>query len=70
MGFKRSRKIPLAPWNNGMTENFMHNLKKLVQTAAQECLDWRQELQRLLCAYRGTPHTMTDRSPAELLFNG
>ena len=70
MGFKHGRKIPLAPWTNGMAENFMHNLKKLLQTSAQEHLDWRPELQRLLRAYRGTPHSMTGKTPAELLFNG
>ena len=70
MGFHHGPKIPLAPWTNGMVENFMHNLKKLMQTAATEHLNWRQELQRLLRAYRGTPHTVTGRSPAEVLFNG
>ena len=70
MGFTHGLKIPLAPWTNGMVENFMRNLKKLLQTSAQEHHNWRQELHRFLRAYRGTPHTLTGRSPAELLFNG
>ncbi|XP_057312276.1 uncharacterized protein LOC130653780 [Hydractinia symbiolongicarpus] len=70
MEFKHGPKIPLAPWTNGMVENFMHNLKKLLQTSLQEHLNWRHELQRLLRTYRGTPHTVTGRRPAEVLFNG
>ena len=70
MGFKHGPKVPLAPWTNGMVENFMHNLGKLLQTSDQERCNWREELQRMLRAYRGTPHTVTGQSPASVLFNG
>ena len=45
-------------------------LGKVIQTAEEEKLNWRQELQRFLRAYRATPHSMTHMSPAALLFNG
>ena len=70
MGFKHTKKTPYTPWANGMAENFMKNLGKVIQTAEEEKLNWRQELQRFLRAYRATPHLMTHMSPAALLFNG
>ena len=70
MGFEHKKKIPYAPWANGTAENFMKNLGKLIETAQEEKLNWRQELHKFLRAYRATPHPMTKKSPASLLFNG
>ena len=70
MGFKHTKKTPYIPWANGMAENFMKNLGKVIQTAEEEKLNWQQELQRFLRAYRAAPHLMTHMSPAALLFNG
>ncbi|XP_065067008.1 uncharacterized protein K02A2.6-like [Rhopilema esculentum] len=70
MGFEHKKKIPYAPWANGMAENFMKNLGKIIRSSTEERLNWRQELQKYLRAYRATPHTMTKHSPASLLFNG
>ena len=70
MGFEHKKKIPYAPWANGTAENFMKNLGKLIETAQEEKLNWRQELHKFLRAYRATPHPMTNKSPASLLFNG
>ena len=70
MGFKNTKKIPYAPWANGMVENFMKNLNKVIETANEEKRNWRQEMHKFLRAYRATPHTMTQKPPATLLFNG
>ena len=70
MGFEHTKKTPYALWANGMAENFMKNLGKVIQTAEEEKLNWRQEVKRLLRAYRAAPHSMTHTSPAALLFNG
>jgi len=70
MGFEHSKKIPYTPWANGTAENFMKNLGKLIETSLEEKLNWRQELHKFLRAYRATPHPMTKKSPASLLFNG
>ena len=48
----------------------MKNLGKLIRSSTEERLNWRQELQKYLRAYRATPHEMTKHSPANLLFNG
>ena len=55
---------------NGIAENFMKNLGKLICSSTEERLNWKQELQKYLWAYRATPYTMTKHSPASLLFNG
>ena len=55
---------------NGTAENFMKNLGKVIETAQEEKLNWRQELHKFVRAYRATPHPMTKQSPASLLFNG
>ena len=70
MSFEHGPKIPLAPWRNRMVENFMHNTVKVLQTSQEQHLNWRQELQRFLQSYRATPHAMTGRSPAVVVFNG
>ena len=40
MGFKHTPKIPYTPWANGTAENFMKTLRKLMQTASEEHLNW------------------------------
>ena len=70
LGFQHKKKIPLAPWANGMIERFNKSLGKVVRTAQVEGQNWKQELQKFLRAYRSTPHSMTGLTPAELLFNG
>ena len=51
MGFEHTKKIPYTPWANGTAENFMKNLGKLIETAQEEKINWRQELHRFLRAY-------------------
>lgn len=70
MGFELKKKIPYAPWANGTAENFMKNLGKLIKTAQEEKLNWRQELHKFLPAYQVTPQSMTKKSLVSLLFNG
>ena len=70
MGFEHRPVVPLAPWANGLVERFMPNLTKLIQVAKEEGLNWRQEAQKYLRAYRATPHPSTGVSPAHALFNG
>ena len=70
MGFEHTKKSPYTPWANGTAENLMKNLGKVAQTVEEEKLNWQQELQRFLQAYRATLHSMTHMSHAALLFNG
>ena len=48
----------------------MKSLKKLMMICELEKKNWRQQLQRLLRAYRAAPHRSTGFAPATLLFNG
>ena len=54
---------------NGFAEAFVKILVKLVHTALVEKRDPRKMVSSYLMAYRATPHKVTGRSPAELLFN-
>ena len=54
---------------NGFAEAFVKVMVKLVHTALVEKRDPRKMVNSYLMAYRATPHKVTGRSPAELLFN-
>ncbi len=43
-------------------------MKKVIKTAINSGTDWRFELISFLRAYRNTPHSSTNKSPAQLLF--
>ena len=70
MGFEHHRITPLWPQANGMVENFMRSINKLVRTSVVENSNWKQELFKFLRNYRATPHPSTNSSPSALLFNG
>ena len=69
VGTKHHKITPLWPQAN-QSETFMKNLKALLQTASSEGLNYKQEVFKYLRAYRATPHPSTDKSPANLMFNG
>ena len=66
-GFKHQRVTPYWPRANGEAERFMRTLKKSLQIAHVEKKNWKQEMYTFLHAYRSTPHTTTDKAPAEIL---
>src|SRR6218665_3545803 len=45
----------------------MRTLKKSLQIAHVEKKNWKQEMYTFLRAYRSTPHTTTNKAPAEIL---
>ena len=55
--------------SNGLADNFMRMPRKVVHTAVLEKKDPREEVYKYLLSYRATPHSLTGRTPAELLFN-
>ena len=69
MEFYHHRITPLWPQANGMVENFMRSINKLVKTACVEGKNWKQQLFKFLRNFRATPHP-TSVSPASLLFQG
>ena len=68
-GIEHRRVTPYWPQVNGEVERQNRTLCKAIRAAHAEGKDWRSELDVFLMAYRSTPHCVTGRSPAELLFN-
>ena len=65
-GFTHHKTVPLNPRQNGEVEVFMKKLKRTVQLSMKLKLNFEEELNRQLQAYRATPHSTTGKSPAEL----
>ena len=59
---------PEDPQCNGFAKNFVKFLCKLLQTASVAGKDPCAEHYKYLLHYRATPHTTTEKSPAEMLF--
>ena len=70
MGFHHRKITPFWPQANGMVENFMRSINKLVKTARVEGKNWKQEIFKFLRNFRSTPHPTTGVSPASLMFQG
>ena len=68
MGFNLTPVTPEDPQSNGFAENFVKSICKVIHTAVAEHKDPKEELSNFLLQYRATPHSTTERSPAELLF--
>ena len=67
-GIKHRKIIPLWPRANAQAEGFMKPLQKAIKTAIVDGKSWKQEMYKFLRNYRATPHSTTNRTPAELLF--
>jgi len=57
------------PQANGEVERQNRSLQKIIQISQLKKSDWRKELLQYLLMYRSTAHSVTGRSPTELLFN-
>ncbi|TKS65153.1 Retrovirus-related Pol polyprotein from transposon 17.6 [Collichthys lucidus] len=68
LGFHHRRITPLWPQANATAERFMRTLGKAVRVAETQGVPWKQQLNIFLREYRSTPHSLTESSPAELLF--
>ena len=69
IGFQHQKITPLWPRANAECERLMKSLAKVIRIAKIENKNWRQELYTFLRAYRSTPHSTTQKSPAETLFH-
>ena len=56
----------MNPRENGEVESFMKKIKKSYQISKILNVNFEEELKRQLQTYRGTPHSVTLKSPAEL----
>lgn len=68
LGFHHRRITPLWPQANATAERFMRTLGKAIRVANTQGMHWKQYLNIFLREYRSTPHSTTESSPAELLF--
>ena len=64
--FKHIKITPYWPRANGLVENFMKNLKKVLREYKPSELESR--ITEFLRNYRATPHITTGKSPYELMF--
>ena len=63
------RKItPYSPQANGEVERQNRTIMKAIKTVHAEGGDWRRGLNTFLKAYRSTPHSVTNVSPAEMMY--
>lgn len=56
------------PQANGQCENFNRNLVKVIRNSKVSGVNWNEELNAFLKAYRSTPHSSTGVAPASLIF--
>lgn len=68
MGCQHRKITPLWPQANGTAERFMRTLGKAVRVLHCQGIAWQQTLNTFLREYRSTPHSTTEASPAELMF--
>ena len=60
---------PYHPPANGMVERFNQVLKQTILTAYAEKKDLIEEVDKVVAAYRNTPHSVTKVKPSLLMFN-
>ena len=68
-GIRHYTTITYWPQANGEVERQNRSLQKIIQITQLKKGDWRKELLQYLLMYRSTAHSVTGKSPAELLFN-
>lgn len=61
--------IPWWPQMNGEVERQNRSILKRLSISQQAKRNWMEDLQEYLLMYRSTPHSVTLKSPAELMFN-
>lgn len=59
---------PYWPQMNGEVERQNRSILKRLSIWQEEKLDWKDELNNYLIMYRSTPHSITLKSPAELMY--
>ena len=65
-GFHPRKMTPLNPRENGEVEEYMKNIGKAWEISQALKVPFQEELSRQLQGYRATPHSSTEKSPAEL----
>ncbi|XP_065208399.1 uncharacterized protein K02A2.6-like [Planococcus citri] len=66
-GIEHRTTAPFHPATNGQVERYNATFKKALKTLNASPQDVNEKLKQFLMLYRRTPHTTTNKSPAELL---
>ena len=69
MGIHHNPTAPQHPQGNGLAENFMKKIAKVVHTATLEKRDPRREVFKMVLTHNATTHTTTNTPPAQALMN-
>lgn len=67
-GINLKHSVPYAPFQNGLVERYNRTLLKSVKISVAQGRDWKSDLYDFLLAYRNTPHSITNETPAKLMF--
>ncbi|XP_043227191.1 uncharacterized protein K02A2.6-like [Amphibalanus amphitrite] len=67
-GIRHTRVAPYHPSSNGLAERAVGTLKNGLKAAAEAGVSPERALARFLIAYRSTPHAVTGRTPAEMIY--
>ena len=67
-GIQHIRVSPYYASSNGKLEGFHRYLKKNFRAPIAEGKSWQEELPKILMLYRASPHPVSGKSPAMLLF--
>ena len=68
LGIHHHLVTPRWPAANGEVERQNRSIMKRIRIAHAEGKDYKTELKRYLVSYRNSPHSITGKSPAEMLF--
>jgi len=68
LGVTHRKITPYSPQANGEVERQNKTLLKAIRIAHSEGKDWKRELNKFLVAYRSTPHSVTGKSPFEIMY--
>ena len=65
-GIQYKKSVPWHPATNGSAERFVQSFKFAMKSAASDSGPIHQKIGNFLLAYRNSPHSTTNESPAKL----
>lgn len=68
LGVTHRKITPYSPQANGEVKRQNKTLLKAIRIAHSEGKNWKKELNKFLVAYRSTPHSVTGKSPFEIMY--